>query len=75
VKIFLEVAGGLVALIAAALWFWSASIKLPIPTWAGVGQGGDFLTALAYSAKLNQWAAAATGAATLLLSAATFVKR
>ena len=56
----------IVALTAAGLWFCSASIKLPVPTFDGLGPNGDFMRALALSARLNQWAALTTGVSVLL---------
>lgn len=62
IDIFIFVA----SITAAVLWFWSASVSVPVPTWQGLGPGGDFLYALNRAAHLNQCAAFATGMAVLI---------
>lgn len=52
-------------LAAAGLWFWSASVNIPVPTFDGLGPHGDFVEALNWSARLNKWAAFTTGLSVL----------
>jgi hypothetical protein len=58
----LTVLSVLTALAAATLWFLSASSPIPDLTWNGTA----FMSALSSSARLNQWAAIATGITVLL---------
>jgi len=55
-----------VSLAAAALWWLSAAVTIPLPTWAGLGPHGDFMDALNRSANLNALAALATGLSVFL---------
>lgn len=71
VQTVLTVLSIIAALVAAGLWFGSARVKIPIPTFDGMGPDGDFLKALNRSAHLNKWAAGVTGGSVLLQLLAT----
>jgi hypothetical protein len=63
-RMTLETLSVLAGLIAAILWWWSASVPLPAPPGAafgGVSETDPFYQALILSARLNAWAAIATG--------------
>jgi hypothetical protein len=51
----------LASVAAAVLWWSSAAVPIPVPTWEGLGPQGEFMDALNRSARLNAWAAGATG--------------
>jgi hypothetical protein len=72
-KCALQVLSGVVGLVAAALWFMSAAVPLPLTPGAAIGgtlPTNPFNVALRHSASLNEWAAAATGVSVLLSVAA-----
>jgi hypothetical protein len=56
----------LVSLAAAVLWWRSASVNIPVPTFDGLGPHGNFMNALNRSAHLNAWAAGTTGVSVAL---------
>jgi hypothetical protein len=56
----------LASLAAAILWWSSAAVAIPLPTWAGVGLHGNFMDALRRSANLNALAALSTGVSVFL---------
>jgi hypothetical protein len=68
---------GVVGLVAAGLWFWASLTD--VPTKLGTGWGGEIhglsemSAALAKVAKLNRWAAAATGLAAILQAIAQWL--
>jgi hypothetical protein len=73
----LRVVSALVGLCAAVLWFWSASVPLPLAPGAEIGgtlATDPFNVAMRQSASLNQWAALMTGLAVLLTVAAECVR-
>jgi hypothetical protein len=66
----LKILSGLMGLVAAVLWFTSASVTIPLAPGAafgGTSPTDPFNVALRHSAHLNQWAAGATGASVLLM--------
>src|ERR1700722_9780695 len=59
------------------LWFWSASVPLPLAPGAAIGgtlPTDPFNVAMRQAASLNQWAAFVTGLAVLLTVAAECVR-
>ena len=59
--------GSIIAGFAAAiLWFLSATVPLPVPKFDDLGPGGPFWGAFEKAARLNQYAAGATGLSILL---------
>jgi hypothetical protein len=66
----LRILSGVMGLVAAVLWFMSASGKIPLAPGAAIGgtlPTDPFNVALRHSAHLNQWAAGATGASVFLM--------
>jgi hypothetical protein len=66
----LKILSGLMGIIAAVLWFMSASGEIPLAPGAEIGgtlPSDPFNVALRHSARLNQWAAGATGVSVLLM--------
>jgi hypothetical protein len=66
----LKILSGLMGIVAAVLWFISASGKIPLAPGAEIGgtlPTDPFNVALRHSARLNQWAAGATGVSVLLM--------
>jgi hypothetical protein len=51
---------------AAIVWFLSAAINIPTPTYDNMGPEGDFVKAFHSSSRLNQCAALLTGLSLLL---------
>jgi hypothetical protein len=56
----------LASVTAAVLWLLSAAVKVPVPTWEGLGPHGEFMNALSRAASLNAWAAGITGVSVAL---------
>jgi len=72
----LKVLSGLVGLVAAVLWFMSASGKLPLAPGAELGgtlPTDPFNVALRQAAQWNRWAAGATGTSVLLMVVAELI--
>jgi hypothetical protein len=66
----LKILSGLVGIVAAVLWFMSASGKIPLAPGAEIGgtlASDPFNVALRHAARLNQWAAGTTGVSVLLM--------
>jgi len=71
-----KILSGAIGLIAAILWFMSAAGDLPLAPGAAIGgtlPTDPFNVALHHSARLNKWAAGATGASVLLMVIAEFI--
>jgi hypothetical protein len=64
-RITLQVLFYLASVSAAVLWWWSAGVTIPVPTYEGLGPHGDFMKPLIMRARLNAWAAGTTGAAAM----------
>ena len=68
--IVLRILSGLVGLVAAGLWFWSAAIDIPLAPGAAFGgtlPTDPFNVAIRHAANLSQWAAGMTGVSVLLM--------
>jgi hypothetical protein len=65
----------LVSVAAAVLWWRSAAVPIPVPTFDGLGPHGDFMNALNRSAHLNALAAGATGVSVFLSLLREFLRK
>jgi hypothetical protein len=64
-----------IGFIAAALWFWSASMPIPRPSMDDIGSDGPWQKALDRSASLNGWAALLTGVSVLFTAIERLLSR
>ena len=67
----LDIGAAFLALIAAVFWFISAYGKLPpiIEYWDSAPETDPFRQAVKFSARMNRWAAAFSGASALCMAA------
>jgi hypothetical protein len=74
---WLDIAAALFAFGAAVFWFLSAYGKLPpmVAYWDGTPENDPFRMAVAFSVKMNQWAAALSGASALCMAIKIMVAR
>ena len=68
--ITMQMLSGLTGLMAAVLWFFSASSKATTMTFEGLGQLQEFLEK---TNRMNRWAAGFTAASMGLASVATWI--
>ena len=79
----ISIAGGLVGIIAAALWYSAGQLQPVAPAAIEISDGADgglrydevFTKRLIESGRLNKWAALATGLSVLLQSAGSLADR
>jgi hypothetical protein len=74
---WLDFAAALFAFFAAVFWFLSAYGKLPpmAAYWDATPEDDPFRIAIAFSAKMNQWAAGLSGLSALCMAIKIMVSR
>ncbi len=74
---WLDLAAAFFAIIAAVFWFLSAYGKLPpmVAYWDQTPDNDPFYQAVKFSAVMNRWAAAFSGASVLSMAARLFIAR
>lgn len=74
---WLDIAAALFAFIAAVFWFLSAYGKRPpmVTYWDATPENDPFRMAVAFSVKMNRWAAAFSGASALCMAIKIMVAR